>query len=289
MRLGLIIASALLLTTAAAAQQDFDKVEIKVTNVSGNIYMLQGAGGNIGVSVGEDGILLVDDQYAPLAPKIKAALKGISDKPVRFILNTHWHGDHTGGNETFGESAPLIAHKNVRNRLITGGTLSNGRSFPPAKKGALPVITFQDGLVVHLNGEDIRAVHMPHGHTDGDSVIYFTGSNVVHMGDHFFVGFLPFIDVASGGTVHGMIRNVEKVLEEVPDDVKIIPGHGPLSTKKDLRDYLAILKETSAIVQAGIDAGKSLEQLQKENVLAKWGDDERYLRLMYEDLSRARK
>src|SRR5437773_6699659 len=176
--------------SALAQQQDFSKVEIKVTKVSGNIYMLEGAGGNIGASVGEDGIVIVDDQFAPLAEKIQAALKniGVTDKPVRFVINTHYHGDHTGGNEPFNTAgSTLIAHDNVRKRLETGGTAGNGGSIKmenkPAAKAALPIITFQHDVTVHLNGEDIRGMHFPPGHTDGDSVIFFPTHNVVPLGE----------------------------------------------------------------------------------------------------------
>src|SRR5688572_29298555 len=222
MRTGIFV---LMILTAmvAKAQRNFDDVQIKVERVAGNIYMLVGAGGNIGVSIGDDGILIVDDQYAPLAPKIKEALKGISDKPVKFVLNTHYHGDHTGGNEAFGETAPVIAHTNVRKRMAEGVP---ARNIAPSSKGALPVITFDDRLAIHINGEDIRAIHCPGGHTDGDSVIYFTQSKVVHMGDDYFNGRFPFIDLQSGGSVKGLIRNVEKVLSDIPADTKVIPGHG---------------------------------------------------------------
>jgi glyoxylase-like metal-dependent hydrolase (beta-lactamase superfamily II) len=252
------------------AQQDFSKVEIKVQKVSGTVYMLVGAGGNIGASVGEDGIVVVDDEFLPLADKIEAALKGITDKPVKFVLNTHWHGDHTGGNPHFGEKAPIIAQENVRKRLAEGGKTRFGET-KPAPKEALPVITFEENVTVHLNGEDIRAIHFPHGHTDGDSVIFFPKANVVHMGDDFFNGgMFPFIDLDSGGSVQGMIAGDEKVLAEVPDDVKIIPGHGPLGTKEDLRKFVTMLKETSAAVQAAIKKGKTLDQMKKEKVLAQW-------------------
>ena len=253
-----------------AQQPDYSKVQIKVQKVSGTVYMLEGMGGNIGASVGEDGIVVIDDEFLPLADKIEAALKGITDKPVKFVINTHWHGDHTGGNPHFGEKAPIIAQENVRKRLSTGG---HGRfgTTPPAPKTALPVITFEDKVSVHLNGEDIRAIHFPNGHTDGDSVIFFPQSHVVHMGDDFFNGgMFPFIDLDSGGSVQGMIAGDEKVLAEVPDDVKIIPGHGPLGTKDDLRKFVQMLKETSAAVEAGIRQGKTLDQLKQQKVLAKW-------------------
>ena len=250
--------------------QDFSKVEMKVQKVAGSVYMLQGAGGNIGASVGDDGIVIVDDEFLPLAEKIEAALKGIADKPVKVVLNTHWHGDHTGSNQHFGEKVPIVAQENVRKRLASGGKTRFGE-VKPAEKTALPIITFEDKVSVHLNGEDIRAIHFPNGHTDGDSVIFFTQSNVVHMGDDFFNGgTFPFIDIDSGGSVQGMIAGDEKVLAEVPDDVKIIPGHGPLATKEDLRKFVNVLKETSAAVEAGIKKGKTLDQLKQEKVLAKW-------------------
>jgi glyoxylase-like metal-dependent hydrolase (beta-lactamase superfamily II) len=257
-------------TQLRAQQPDFSKVEIKVQKVAGTVYMLEGMGGNIGASVGEDGIVVVDDEFLPLADKIEAALKSITDKPVRFVLNTHWHGDHTGGNPHFGEKAPIIAQENVRKRMAAGAQTRFG-AVPPAPKVALPVITFEDKVSVHLNGEDIRAIHFPNGHTDGDSVIFFPQSNVVHMGDDFFNGgMFPFIDLDSGGSIQGMIAGDEKVLAELPDDVKIIPGHGPLGTKDDLRKFITVLKETMAAVQAGIKQGKTLDQLKKEKVLAQW-------------------
>ena len=266
----LLIASICLIALPALSQNDFSKVEIKVQKVSGTVYMLVGAGGNIGASIGEDGIVIVDDEYLPLADKIEAALKGITDKPIKFILNTHWHGDHTGGNPHFGEKAPIIAQENVRKRLASGGKTRFGET-KPAPKVALPIITFEENVSVHLNGEDIRAIHFPNGHTDGDAVIFFPQANVVHMGDDFFNGgMFPFIDIDSGGSVQGMIAGGEKVLAETPDDVKIIPGHGPLGNKDDLRKFITMLKETSAAVQAGIKKGKTLDQLKQEKVLAKW-------------------
>lgn len=260
----------LVVTQLPAQQPDYSKVEIKVQKVSGTVYMLEGLGGNIGASVGDDGIVIVDDEYLPLADKIEAALKGITDKPVKIVLNTHWHGDHTGGNPHFGEKAPIIAQENVRKRLAAGGKTRFGE-VQPAPKTALPIITFDDKVSVHLNGEDIRAIHFANGHTDGDSVIFFTQSNVVHMGDDFFNGgMFPFIDLDSGGSVQGMIAGDEKVLAEVPDDVKIIPGHGPLANKDDLRKFVTVLKETSAAVEAGIKQHKTLDRLKQEKVLAKW-------------------
>ncbi|HVR44881.1 MAG TPA: MBL fold metallo-hydrolase [Thermoanaerobaculia bacterium] len=252
-----------------AAQQDLSKVEIRVHPVAGAVYMLQGAGGNIGVSAGEDGIVIVDDQYAPLAPKIKAALATITDEPVRFVLNTHYHGDHTGGNEIFGESAPIVAHENVRKRLAEGVD-APGRRIPPAPPAALPVITFNDRVTVHVNGEDLRALHVPRAHTDGDSVVFFTRSNVVHMGDLFFSGLFPFIDIDGGGSVRGLIRGIERVLEKIPPGAKVIPGHGPISDAAGLRGYLEMLVATSAAVEKALAEGKSAAQMKEEKILAPW-------------------
>jgi glyoxylase-like metal-dependent hydrolase (beta-lactamase superfamily II) len=265
----------LFMCTAAFAQQDFSKVEIKVTKVSGNIYMLEGAGGNIAASVGEDGIVIVDDQFAPLAEKIQAALKNITNKPVRFIINTHYHGDHTGGNEPFSNAgSTVIAQDNVRKRLESGGTGGNGGSIKtenkPAPKAALPIITFENDVTVHLNGEDIRALHFPAGHTDGDAIIFFPKNNVVHMGDDFVRYGFPFIDVASGGSVQGMISAMEKAITMLPADVKVIPGHGALSNLDDVRAFVKMLKETSAVVQQAIDRHQTVEQMKQAKILAPW-------------------
>lgn len=285
------------LSIATAAQdRDFSKVEIKVQKVSGSVYMLQGAGGNIGASVGDDGIVIVDDEYAPLAEKIQAALKGITDKPVRFIINTHYHGDHTGGNAIFQENAPVIAQDNVRKRLASGGTAGNGGSVKmdnkPADPKALPIITFDHDVTVHLNGEDIRALHFPHGHTDGDSVIYFSKSNVVHMGDDFVTYGFPFIDLDAGGSVQGLIADIEEILPKLPADVKLIPGHGPVSNVDDLKNFLAMVKGSVAAVQQAKQAGKTLEQMKKENIMAPYAkysgefvNSDKWIETIYNDLS----
>jgi cyclase len=267
----LLLTVSLLFAVSAHAQTDFSKVEIKVTKVAGNVYMLEGAGGNIGVSVGDDGLLIVDDQFAPLADKIRAALKGIADKKLRFILNTHWHGDHTGGNIAFGPEAPIIAHDNVRKRLATEqkSTVFN-TTTPPSPKEALPVITFNDSLSVHFNGEDIRAIHYPQGHTDGDSVIFFSASNVVHLGDDFFAGRFPFVDLESGGSVEGLVKNIGQIIEKIPPGAKLIPGHGPISTLDDLKSYHRMLQQTTEIVRQKIAAGKTLDQIKTEGLPAEW-------------------
>jgi cyclase len=268
-----ILSLTLLLVFAAAAQAqtDFSKVQIKVTKVAGNVYMLEGAGGNIGVSVGDDGLLIVDDQFAPLADKIRAALKGIADKKLRFILNTHWHGDHTGGNVVFGPEATIIAHDNVRKRLSTEQKLTAlNMTTPPSPKEALPVITFDQTLTVHFNGEDIRAIHYPQGHTDGDSVIFFSASNVVHLGDDFFAGRFPFVDLDSGGSVEGLVKNIGEIITKIPAGAKLIPGHGPLSTIDDLKSYHRMLQQTTEIVRQKIAAGKTLDQIKSEGLPEEW-------------------
>jgi cyclase len=282
-------------TTLMAQNQDYSKVEIKVTKVAGTVYMLQGAGGNIAASIGEDGIVVVDDQFAPLAAKIEAALRGVTDKPVRFIINTHYHVDHTGGNAWFQKQAQIIAHDNVRKRLEQGSVAGNGSTKDvqaPASGDALPIVTFDHDVTVHLNGEDIRALHFPSGHTDGDSIIFFVKSNVVHMGDDFVTYGFPFVDLESGGSVQGMITATDEVAAALPPDAKVIPGHGPLSSLDELRQFTKMLKDTQRLVQAGIKQGKSLEQMQKENILGPWqkysGDfvtSEQWLITLYNDLT----
>ena len=268
-----VIAIFCVCTSIALAQQDFSRVEVKAQKVNGNIHMLEGAGGNIGVSVGADGILIVDDQFAPLAEKIKAALKTLGDGKLKFVLNTHWHGDHTGGNAVFGPEAPIIAHDNVRKRLATEQKSEFFKSTTPAApKEALPVITFGHSVSVHFNGEEIRAIHFPHGHTDGDSVIFFTSSNVVHMGDNFFAGKFPFVDLESGGSVEGLGKNIGEVISKLPADVKIIPGHGQISTLPDLKRYHQMLLETTDIVRKKMAAGKTLEQIKAEGLPEEWKD-----------------
>jgi cyclase len=286
-------------TTALAQQQDFSKVEIKVSKISGNVYMLQGAGGNIAASIGDDGIVIVDDQFAPLADKIRAALRGVTDKPLRFIINTHYHFDHTGGNATLHRDATIIAHENVRRRLASGSVLGNGGALrmdqPADPAEALPVITFEHDVTVHLNGEDIRALHTPHGHTDGDSVVFFPQSNVVHMGDNFVTYGFPFIDLMGGGSVSGMIEGLEVALKQLPADVKVIPGHGPVSNLDDVRRYIGVLRETRAVVEKGVKAGKSLEQLRQDKVLEPWKNlsgpfvsTDLFIETLYNDLTGAK-
>ncbi len=278
----ILIASICALASVTHAQQDFSKVEVKATHVAGNVYMLTGSGGNIGVSVGLDGILIVDDQFAPLAEKIEAALKQLSPGKLKFVLNTHYHGDHTGGNKHFGQQAHIIAHTNVRKRL--GGKAGDS-------KPELPVITFDDSLSVWFNGEEIKLAHVPPAHTDSDSIVYFTDANVIHFGDTFFSGRFPNIDLGGGGDVRGYIRNVGEAVNKTPPDAKLIPGHGPLSTVKELKEFHEMLVETSGIVEKAIASGKTLEQVKADGLPAKWKSWEaptlktdRWLEILYRGL-----
>lgn len=254
----------LILFTQTSYARDLTGVKLKTTHINGNIYMLEGihgfAGGNIGVSIGEDGILIVDDQFSEMHEKIRAALSKLDPGKPRFLLNTHWHGDHTGGNAAFSQDATIIAHDNVRKRLMQEQT--NAFSTTPASpKQAWPVITFDESLTLHFNNESIKVLHLPHGHTDGDSIIYFTESNVVHMGDHYFVGMFPFVDIATGGNVLSYASNVKRVIDSVPDDVWIIPGHGSLSSKSELIAYHKMLQDSILFVQQNVEKGMSLEAI----------------------------
>jgi len=261
-RLGLMTTLLVLGILAPAAAQNADDVQIEVIPVAGSIYMLVGQGGNIGLSVGDDGAFVIDDQFAPLSDKIKAAIATVTDQPVRFVVNTHWHGDHTGGNEHFGEAGALIvAHENVRRRMNPeelGELLGRSQQAPDA---ALPVVTFTDKVTFHWNGETIHVQHVAPAHTDGDSVIWFENANVAHMGDNFFNGGYPFIDVDSGGDVDGMIGAAELALEHLPAGARIIPGHGPLGGLAELRTFHDFLAGARDRMRDLVDQGLSLEQV----------------------------
>ena len=253
----------------AEPQIDLSKVEIKTTKVAGAVYMLEGAGGNIGVSAGPDGVLIVDDQFAPLADKIRAAIKPLGTGQLRFVLNTHFHFDHTNANPVFGREALIVAHANVRRRLAAD-TVVLGQTSKALPKEGLPVVTYDTTVSLHFNGEEIRVVHFPAGHTDGDSVVFFTASNVIHMGDDFFAARFPFVDLDNGGSVEGLTRNIAEVIAKAPAGVKIIPGHGPLSTIEDLRAYHSMLVETTELIRTRLRAGHTLEQAKAEGLPDKW-------------------
>jgi glyoxylase-like metal-dependent hydrolase (beta-lactamase superfamily II) len=257
-----------------AAAQNFDKVEIKTEKLAGGIYMLTGSGGNIGLGVGEDAVFLIDDQYAPLTPKIVAAIAALTPQPVKFVLNTHWHMDHVGGNENLGKTGALIvAHENVRRRMSSEQFIAAFKQkVEPSPKIALPVVTFAESVSFHLNGDEIDAFHVARAHTDGDAVVYFHKANVVHMGDVFFNGYYPFIDLSSGGSINGTIAAVDRVLPMIDDNTKVIPGHGPLSDKAGLAAYRKMLAGIRDRVQAQLSAGKSLQETIAANPSAEFDE-----------------
>lgn len=242
-------------------QQD---VTVKTAKVNGNVYMLQGRGGNVGALVGPEGILIVDDDYKQVSEKLSAALKELGSASPKYVLNTHWHADHTQGNEFFGKQSIIVAHANVRNRMSSIQTNTFFKSTTqPSPVVAWPVVTYTESMSIHMNGEEVKLMHYPSGHTDGDTVVFFTGSNVVHLGDDFFVGRFPFVDLDSMGSVQGLINNIGSLIGTIPADAKLIPGHGPVSTIDDLKAYHATLVETSKIVQDAMKAGKSLDDIKK--------------------------
>jgi len=249
----------------AMAQQDYSKVEIRRIDLGDGLAMLQGAGGNLAVSMGPDGVFLVDDQYAPLSDKIRAAIAampGAVDQPIRFVVNTHWHGDHTGGNENFGlAGALLIAQDNVRERLSTEQFIAlRKRTVPPSPEVAWPVITFQDGVTLHLKGQTIEAIHVPPAHTDGDSFVHFREANVLHTGDTYFSGMYPYFDASSGGRFEGMIAATDRALALAGPKTRIIPGHGPLSNRAELEATRTMLVAIRDRVRKMIDEGRSREE-----------------------------
>jgi len=265
----LIIFFTILFCTASYAQNSND-VTIETLQLSNNVYMLVGQGGNIGVSVGDDGVFIIDDQFARLSSKIEAAIKKLSDKPFQFLVNTHWHGDHTGGNENMHKlGATIIAHDNVHKRLKE--TPKRDKSMRP--KAALPVITFNDKLNIHINGEQVAIFHVNNAHTDGDALLYFTQSNVLHTGDTYFKNRYPYIDINSGGSIDGYINAVKSALILIDDDTKIIPGHGSLSNKAEYLSFLKMLETLRASVKAEIDKGKTEDEVANNPSITKHYDD----------------
>jgi cyclase len=265
-----------------SSSQGFDAVEIETQRVAEGVYMLLGSGGNIGVFVGEDGVFVIDDQYAPLTDKILAAIRAISSEHVRFVFNTHWHGDHTGGNENLGRTGALIvAHENVRERLSMDQVLERiGRdpaTEPARPDGALPVITFGEDVTFHLNGDELYAFHVANAHTDGDAIVHFRGANVVHMGDTFFRGRFPFIDTATGGSINGVIAATGAALALMDARTMVIPGHGALSTREDLRAYRDALMSMRAAVAELIAEGHPPEHIHEfrplQDQAEAWGQD----------------
>ncbi len=280
--------------TELSAQQDFSAVEIETIEVADGVYMLMGAGGNIGLSVGEDGAFVIDDQFAPLNEKIRAAIAAVSDTDVKFVVNTHWHGDHTGGNEAFGGGgAMIVAHDNVRKRMNPaqfGEVMGSSEQAPAA---ALPVVTFSSTATFYWNAETIRVEHVRRAHTDGDSIVWFKDANVVHMGDNFFNERYPYIDVDSGGHVDGMIATARRVLARIDSDTKIIPGHGTLATGADLRKFRDVVVMARDRVGTMINDGMSLEEIIAARPMAEYDDTwgggfmspDRFLTVVYRGLA----
>jgi glyoxylase-like metal-dependent hydrolase (beta-lactamase superfamily II) len=292
----MLFAAAVVFAVPAAAQgPDFEKAQIKTEKVAEGIWVLAGAGGNIGVSAGADGVFLIDDEWAPMTAKVKAAVAAISDRPLRFILNTHWHPDHTGGNKDLGEAGALIvAHDNVRLRMSTEQFIeAMGMKFPPSPARALPVVTFNDSVTLHLNGDDVQAFHVAPAHTDGDAIVHFRRAGVVHMGDLFFNGMYPFVDLSSGGSFEGFIAAADRALA-LGEGTRIIPGHGPVGTRADLRAYRDMLVTVRDRVKPLVQAGKTPAEVVAARPLAdldaKWGQGfmkpEQFLEIVAKSLAR---
>jgi glyoxylase-like metal-dependent hydrolase (beta-lactamase superfamily II) len=282
------------MATSAYAQDDWESVQIETVSLKDGLFMLVGRGGNIGLSVGADGTFLIDDQYAPLTEKILAAIQKVTADPVRFLVNTHWHGDHTGGNENFGKKGSIIvAHQNVRRRMSVEHVreILKGDPTPPSPPGALPRITFTEEVTFHWNGDAIRAFHVPSAHTDGDVIIHFENADVVHGGDVLVNGRYPFIDVDSGGNLNGIIAAADKVLSFAKPTTKIIPGHGPLASPSDVRAYRDMLVTARDRIQKLVDQGKSADEVvaakPTADLDAKWGaQSERFVRGAFHSLRR---
>lgn len=267
--------AAILALPASAQGTRFDTVQVRTEKITDRLYVLFGAGGNIGLSVGDDGAFIVDDQFAPLSEKITRAVAAVSSRPLRFVVNTHWHGDHTGGNANFGRAgAVIVAQENVRKRMGSEQVRGNSRT-PPSPREALPVITFSRELSLHLNGDSVQVLYVPNAHTDGDALIHYVRSNAIHMGDTFFAGRFPFIDRASGGTVDGIVEAADRALAIARSDTRIIPGHGPISSVDDLREYRRVVALVRDRVKALVQQGKTLTEVAAarplEGIAPSWG------------------
>lgn len=280
--LKLCVALVIMISSSAMGARDFSDVEIKASNVAGQVYILVGAGGNIGVLATDNGLVMVDDQFSPLADKIEAAMKSVKNVPLKYIVNTHYHGDHTGSNSHFAKHAPIFAHVNVRKRVAEDNK----------KSGAdLPVVTYDQGVTIFLDKEEIQLTHLPSGHTDGDSIVYFKQSNVLHMGDLLFQGRFPYIDLKGGGSVRGYLQNVIKISSEFPNDIKIIPGHGDVTDMNGLNEFIAMIEFSIAKVEDSLAKGLSEDDIVKQGIgeeYKRWSwqfiNEERWLKTLVADL-----
>jgi glyoxylase-like metal-dependent hydrolase (beta-lactamase superfamily II) len=254
----------LLLFSVVINSQNRD-IKIQVKKLTDQIYSLKGQGGNIGIFIGDDGVFMIDDQFAPLTPKILVAIKGITNKSVKYLVNTHWHQDHTGGNGNMQKQGALIvSHDNVRKRMSVDQVI-RGRTRKASSKEALPVVTFTQDMMLHINNDDILISHIHNAHTDGDALVYFTNNNVLHVGDSYFQGKFPYIDLSSGGSINGYVEGLKKIILLCDNNTKIIPGHGEISNKKEVKVYLKMLTEIRTTIQKEIDKGQTLEQVTKNN------------------------
>jgi glyoxylase-like metal-dependent hydrolase (beta-lactamase superfamily II) len=295
-RVTFVLIATVCTSLTVAQDSKFGAAGIKVSKVGGSIYVLEGPVSNIAVSAGEDGMVMVDDGVEPLSLMVRSALQSISDKPIRFVINTHEHADHTGGNAEFQKEAVIIAHDNVRKRMGAGGPSGSGGTLkfdtPPAPKEALPILTFDQSVTLYLNGEAIRVVHFPIAHTIGDSMVFFPKANVVDTGDIFSNGAFPFIDIVGGGSVDGVIAACEKLIAQSPGNVKVIPGHGTVASLDDVRAYVVMIKATREVVAKQIKAGKTLEQMKAAKVLEPWQrfsgsfvDTNSFIDILYNDMT----
>lgn len=288
------LAVALFLTASSLqAQANYDSVQVRATSLGRGVHVLFGAGGNIGLSVGNDAVFVVDDQFAPLTPKILAAIRSITDKPVKFVLNTHWHGDHTGGNENLGKGGALImAHDNVRKRMSTEQFMAAmNMRVAPSPREALPVVTFNDGVTFHINDDSVSATHVAPAHTDGDVIVHFIKANVVHMGDVFNNAGLPFVDLSSGGSVHGVIAAADRVYAMTNDQTRIVPGHGQVTDRARLKQWRDAVAAVRDGVAREVKAGRTIEQVLALKLGAPYEKEwpaghERFVRTVFEELSR---
>jgi cyclase len=277
---------------SSAQQPDFSKVQVTTQMVAGNIHMLVGAGGNVAVSTGGDGVLIVDTEFAPMYEKIEAALRQLSDKPLRFVIDTHWHLDHASGNENFARAGALIvAQDNVR-RILLSGTMRDGVNYPPFPKDDLPSVTYGNHATIYWNGEPVQLIHYPNAHTDGDTVVYFANSHVIDTGDNYRTDGFPLVDQDNGGSVKGIISALDSIMETYSADTKVIPGHGPTPmTVADIKSFADMLRDCRARVERGIQGGKTVDQLKKEKVLAGYErysqriTSDRFTEMLYRELT----